>query len=326
MGSRPIIPAGVTTGADVELATLSLGERIGGGGGGVVFRVNGNRTLAFKQYKSPGDINGASLFGLVRFRTQLNVSQRRWIDSHCAWPMCRVVQHGISVGFVMRRASADYTWRTNYGKTRLLELQYLIRPHKEAWASVPEPEPQWRLQLAVKYGELVRQLHRWGIVIGDISHANILWKVDPEPDLYLIDCDSARLRGHEPVAPQPDTDQWNDEHQFGRPTLDSDRYKSALVIGRILACTPYYRPGNPVSFVPGVLTRQQESMVRGLLALAGNPTNRPTMDRWTSALSGNYPNSGPVSRRTTPASSTSKNADSARNRPTIYLRRPPSSE
>jgi hypothetical protein len=319
MGVRHPIPAGVTTGADVELGSLSVGDRVGSGARGVVFEFNGSRRLVYKQYGDPSVINGEALSGLVHFRLGLNTPDRRWIDGRCAWPMCRVTQYGVAVGFIMRRAPSEYTWKNGFGRTRLLELQYLIRSRKEAWAQVPQPSAQERLQLSVKFIELVRRLHGWGVVIGDISHANILWKLNSRPDMYLIDCDSVRLRGHDPVAPQPATDQWTDEYQSGRPTFNSDRYKSALVLGRILSCDPYYRPDQPISFVSGVLSKQQEVAVRGLLNLAGRSTNRPPIESWVSIFA-DYIGKGDEF----PAKSLNSNGDkerSGRTRPTIWTRR-----
>jgi hypothetical protein len=240
----------------------------------------------FKRYKSPLTINGEALSRLVTFRLERKALDVRWIDRHCAWPMCRVIENGVVVGFLMRRAARDFTWKDDDAKRRLLELQYAIRPVKDAWRQVPSLRSRQRRQLALRLAELIGRLHKWGVIIGDISDRNILWCVKPEVDVYLLDCDGIRVRGYDPVAEQRRTKDWDDPHQQGTPGLDNDRYKSALAISRVLTCEPYFQPSMHPSFVQGALTREREEEVRALLSIAARPRNRPTLSRWTDALGG----------------------------------------
>ena len=278
------IPAGVTTGADVELNALHLGNEVGEGGQGRVLQINGSR-LAYKSYYEPKRIRGDAMTRLVEFRQSCPPADRRWLDSHCAWPMCRVVDGGIVVGFIMRRAENEYTWKDTKGKQRLVELQFLIRDAKIWWQQIVQPDPDQRRQLALAFADLVRRLHRWNVVIGDISDVNILWRLSPSPDVYILDCDGMRIRGNDPILDQADTPDWHDPLMRSRiPGLDADLYKTALAIARILCCQPQARPGEQLAFVTGTLGDRESAVRRLFKVAAGGPGTRPEGDRWVRAL------------------------------------------
>jgi DNA-binding helix-hairpin-helix protein with protein kinase domain len=286
MGEQFHVPRGVTTGEDVELTALQLLGQVGGGGQGRVYELGNSDKLLYKQYHDPRRIRSDALARLVQLRQRRRPIDRSWLDSHLAWPMCRVISpEGAVVGFIMRRAR--YTWRDAKGKQRLTELQYLVRPQKTHWRQITQPRPEQRRRLALAMAELTRGLHSWDVVFGDISDANILWSVKTQPDVYVIDCDGMRIRRQDPVLDQADTPGWNDPLQRGRVAgFDADLYKTALGIARILCCDPNVLPGPLLSFVPGAIEHHREDEVRRLLAqAAGRPGERPDAARWVAALS-----------------------------------------
>jgi hypothetical protein len=188
----------------------------------------------------------------------------------------------------MRRAPATMTWRTRSGEVKLTELQYLLRAPKPAWDGIVQPLPGQRRDLLLCLVRLVDWLHLMGLVLGDVSQANVLWTVRPEPAVFMLDCDGFRVSGMPPVLAQADTPDWGDPlAPPGTVTVDSDRYKAALAIGRVLAQDAYALPGGPLAVVPGVLDERQEAAVRDRFAQAGGACGtRPTLAEWGNALSG----------------------------------------
>ncbi|MGW7455082.1 hypothetical protein [Streptomyces sp. NPDC054787] len=275
----------VEDGEDVTVAALSLGGLMGRGGQGEVHAIDGG-DLAFKRYRYPSKIDQAALAALPAFRQRLHPSDRSFLDAVAAWPLCRVTHGGHGVGLLMRRSPARMSWRTPTGETRLLELQYLLRPPRAGFRTVPQPTPRERRALALAFVEAIDWFHGAGIVLGDISHANVLWALDPEPGVYFLDCDGFRLVGGPPVQPQTDTPDWDDPRTpaFGA-CRDSDAYKTALAVARIVAQDPYVMPGQELRPVAGCLDERQEAAVVGLFAeAAGERGTRPAARAWYLAL------------------------------------------
>lgn len=272
-------------GADVERSTLTLAERVGSGGQGDVHAVTGG-PLLFKEYKEPSKVNGAALADLVALRQGLGGTDRGRLDDLAAWPLCRVVEGGRVVGFLMRRAPANMTWRTASGATKLLELQYLIRPPKAAWQDVVQPDPDQRRALALTCVEAVAWFHGAGLVIGDISQANVLWSLSPGPTVHFLDCDGFRRVGRPAVQAQAATPDWSDPLAPSTDaTVDTDAYKTALVAGRVVAQEPYVLPGQDLRPVPGCLNDRQTDAVRAMFAqAAGERGTRPRPGEWQTAL------------------------------------------
>lgn len=275
-------------GADVPLGTLALGDRIGDGGQGEVYDVRGPDRLLYKSYREAHKVEGGELAALVALRQGLDPDDRDRLDRETAWPLCRVVDGGRVTGFLMHRAPDSMTWRTSRGETRLTELSYLLRAPKAAWQAVAQPSPDERYALLVAVVELFRWLHTLGLVIGDVSQANVLWTVRPEPAVYLLDCDGARIAGRPPVLEQADTPDWHDpQAPPGSATVDSDRYKAALVVGRVLSQDAYATPGKPLHPLPGVLDDRREYAVRALWEQTAGPCgSRPHLGQWRTALAG----------------------------------------
>ncbi|MER5775885.1 hypothetical protein ABT144_16645 [Streptomyces sp. NPDC002039] len=278
----------VIDGADVALSSLDPLDKVGDGGQGEVRTLAGWPGLLYKSYREPHRVAGESLAALVSVRFGLRADERDRLDASTAWPLCRVVDAGRVTGFLMNEAPASMRWATGDGSTKLTELAFLLRPGKAAWQGVVQPSPAERLALMVALVELVDRLHATGLVFGDLSEANVLWTVRPAPAVHLIDCDGARLVGAEPVLAQADTPDWSDPlAPPGAATVDSDRYKVALAVGRILAQDAYATPGRPLDPLPGVLDERREDAVRGLYEkAAGGHGTRPDLGQWRIALAG----------------------------------------
>ncbi|MET8697616.1 hypothetical protein ACFVUH_06545 [Kitasatospora sp. NPDC058032] len=283
------IATALAGGGDAVLALLPVGAEAGRGGQGKVQRLDGYPGLLFKRYLEAGRVNGAALAELVALRLALPQADRERLDAQAAWPLCRVVDGPRCVGFLMREAPSAMTWQTATGARKLTEAQYLLYPEKPATQGIVRPDPEQRLALLLELVGLIDRLHRWGLVIGDLSHANVLWTALPEPAVHLLDCDGIRRVGASPVLEQADTPNWADPyspHGSGA-SVDSDRYKAALLIGRTLAQDPYVAPGAPLDPLPQVLTDRQLEMVRRVWEQAAGPYgSRPDLTAWLLALGG----------------------------------------
>ncbi|GGZ26325.1 hypothetical protein CP967_20970 [Streptomyces nitrosporeus] len=311
-------------GADVPRSALKLLGKVGDGGQGEVHEVGGPGRLLYKSYREPQKADGASLATLVSLRQALGEADRDRLDRETAWPLCRVVDGRLVTGFLMHRAPASMTWTTSRGESKLTELSYLLREPKAAWQAVGQPSPAERYALTVALVDLFRWLHTLGLVIGDLSQANVLWTVAPAPAAYLLDCDGARPLGCAPVLEQADTPDWQDPlAPPGAVSVDSDRYKAALMIGRVLAQDAYTAPGRTLNPVPGSLDERREAAVLRLWEQAAGPYGtRPDLGQWQAALAGRdtikLMAARPVPR---PVVDRSKFDGGDRNRGTISFRR-----
>ncbi|WP_151775057.1 hypothetical protein [Streptomyces abyssomicinicus] len=274
-------------GQDVPRTSLVLRDRMGSGGQGDVYPVEGAGDLLFKEYKNPHTVDQAALSVLPAFRQSLAAADLARLDAVAAWPLCRVTDGGRAVGFLMRRAPDRLTWQAPSGRTKLLELQHALHPPKAGTRTVPQPSPEQRRALAAACADAVDWFHAAGMVIGDISHANILWSLSPEPSVHFLDCDGFRRVGGAAVQAQADTPDWGDPlTPPSQACVDSDAYKTALAVVRILTQDPYVTPGATLRLVPGCLNDRQEDAVRSLFQQATGPRGtRPKPAEWRNALS-----------------------------------------
>jgi DNA-binding helix-hairpin-helix protein with protein kinase domain len=263
-------------------ADLTLGERLGGGAQGDVYRVAGAQGLVFKRFHQAA-IRDISLRSLVKWRSSLSTADRTALDAWTAWPQAEVTQDGIKdCGFTMARVPSEFEVRL-VKKTRLRELHFLLYPIKPAWAAVGNVSAQSRLEIAQDLARLVAFLHAHELVVGDLSATNVLWRVDKPSKVYLIDTDGCRFRGSKPATEQLDTPDWNDPQAPGGATLDSDRYKLALAVLRIVLADHRVRPDDH-PMLPPVVGGALRSTFQRLLAATGTKGSRPTAEDWMGAL------------------------------------------
>jgi DNA-binding helix-hairpin-helix protein with protein kinase domain len=271
-------------GLTLERRRLPVGPKLSDGGQGRVYLLDDSPVHVYKEYTLP-DINGAALDRLIAFRLGLSPEARAAVDDASAWPLVDVTDSGRTVGFVMRRAPVAFEGVFK-ARRKLLELQYLLYPPKPAWASLPQPDIEQRVELARKYAQIFHFLHERSIVVGDVSFGNLLWSVaGDEPRVFLLDCDGCRHVGRHPVTPQAETKDWHDPlTSCSSATLDSDRFKLALVIGRLLSQQPYATPASDLALLPGVPRRIEKGVRRAFARAAGARGSRPAARDWLSAL------------------------------------------
>ncbi|WP_248965318.1 hypothetical protein [Sphaerisporangium perillae] len=262
-------------------------EPLGSGGQGVVKRLRGPQQLVYKEYMpQAGTVDGRALAEIVDFGRSLPATDQQTVLRQCAWPVARVVAGNRVTGFLMPEVPRHFS-ATIGRAVRLVELQYLLYKPGQAWRNLYQPSIQQRLHIAMRATELVELLHKHGIVLGDISYRNLLWQPAEPHGVFLLDCDGFRRQGREPVLRQAHTPDWNDPYQPRTgPDLDTDRYKLALLIGRVLSRNAHVRPGDDLKLLPG-LDPNVARQVAEMFALAARPYGqRPIAAEWLQSLNG----------------------------------------
>jgi DNA-binding helix-hairpin-helix protein with protein kinase domain len=280
-----MIAATGATRADVALAQLDLGEKLGGGGQGEVFRLRNRPGEVFKRYLSPS-VYADALTALVRFPESLAEKDREALHRQTAWPLARVTDGARVTGLLMREVPQTFVGLSAAGP-KLRELQYLLYPPKPLWGDIQPLDTTGRIEVAQQFVRLCRIFQDNGIVMGDVSMSNVLWAAGFPAQIFLIDCDGFCLSKMRPVLPQPETPDWDDPQMPStKADLDTDRYKVALLVGRVLAGNAAVRPGQPLP-LPADLPDPIGHMVIACFSAAGGPHGtRPTVAEWHQAVSG----------------------------------------
>jgi hypothetical protein len=273
-------------GRDIAEESLQLGDELGNGGQGIVKRVHGwAGPLVYKQYKLTG-ANGAALSELVRLPATLPPTDRDRLMRNTAWPLARVVHAGQVTGFLMEAIPERYLGPNTVGKMKERTLQYLLYEPRSMWGNIVPVQmtASLRVSVATEWTRLMHLLHGRNLVIGDISLSNVLWTPGSPTEVFLIDCDGIRATGGRPVLRQADTPEWNDPQQGSSgPDVDTDRYKLALLVGRVLSGKATLRPGETLTFHSDTPDRIGAQVTR-LWKRAEVRGNRPDAWEWLQAL------------------------------------------
>ena len=288
LGARPVTELWSGP-ADVDEGALRLGDELGSGGQGRVLRVADHPGLVFKQYKVRG-ADPAALRLLVDMPAQLQTAERELLYGQTCWPLARVFNQAQLSGFLMREIPGRFFGTNSVGSKKLRELQYLVYPRKPLWGDIVPPAgvaTEIRIEVAREFTKLIATLHSRGLVIGDVSMSNVLWTGADGGAVTtcLLDCDGIRKLGSRPVLPQADTLDWDDPLQpRSGPDLDTDRYKLALLVGRVLTMSPYIRPGDLLPLLSGVPERAAARLTALWQQAAGKYGTRPAAAQWLLAL------------------------------------------
>lgn len=274
----------------VRACEVTPGALLGEGGQGrvtEVLAIGGRpvRDVVVKRYHDGIAINPASLTRLVALRRSMSEADAAALDAVACWPRAVLVADDRAVGALLPRVPADFTFDLRMpaggGSTVVLrELQFLIADAAALRRrGIAELDTATCLRVLAHCTEVAAMLHRHGIVLGDLSVKNVLWRVVPEPAVYLVDCDGVRLGGADPVSPQPNSPGWDDPLFPGTQNQQSDVYKTALVVLRAAARNFHTRDPE----------RAAEVLGRGLLpllraSLRAEPGSRPPISAWREPL------------------------------------------
>jgi hypothetical protein len=243
-----------------------------------------------------------------------------------SWPLARVMRQGQLRGFLMQAIPDPFFGPNAAGTRKLRELQFLLYPPRPLWGDiVPRHlDARTRVEVATESSRLMRLLHGNSLVFGDLSMSNVLWAPGSPARIFVIDCDGIRKLGCRPVLTQADTPDWDDpQRPVTGPDIDTDRYKLALLVGRVLAGKAYIRPDGEDLVLAHDVPPFIADKVRPLWKQAAGPRGRrPDASQWLTALSGRVDISlnpaGPVRER--PSLSPLANLEDSGSRPVIRLR------
>ena len=155
--------------------SVSIGAEIGRGGEGAVYQIQSQSNQVLKLYHSPVKREKAiKLAAMVRLQNSM-------LRSFSAWPEKTVhhTQGGPTVGLVMPKV----------GDTTEIHELYSPAQRKSRF-----PDRDWRflLRTALNCAAAFDELHKAGVVIGDVNQGNLL--VDDDAQVKLIDCDSFQIQ------------------------------------------------------------------------------------------------------------------------------------
>jgi hypothetical protein len=269
----------------VDGATLRLGRTLGRGGQGEVVEVTGaGEDLVAKWYLPSVRLDAASLTRLVAWRRSADEPTRAAVDEVACWPRAVLLRHGRAAGVLLPRVAPVFSLTVGLpsgSRSQVLrELQYLIaRPELLSRRGIADVDLATRLRLLGHLVAAVALLHAHGVVVGDLSVKNVLWSTDGGERVYLLDCDALRLSGTSPAVDQPNSPGWDDPAFPGTQNQQSDRYKLALAVLRVIARDFHTR--NPDA-ATAVLGRDHLPLLRA--GLSRDPDARPPTSAWLRPL------------------------------------------
>jgi DNA-binding helix-hairpin-helix protein with protein kinase domain len=274
----------------VDVTAVREGRVLGRGGQGRVVEVTEcsgwsvSEPLVAKWYLPSVRLDAAALTRLISWRRSLEASERAAVDTIACWPRGVLLRHGRASGVLLPRVPPRFSLPVllpSGSRGQLLrELQYLIAgPALLARRQIPDVGLMTRLRLLEAFVAGVAKLHGHGVVLGDLSVKNVLWTSAGGPAIYLLDCDALRLTGMDPAVRQPNSPGWDDPAFPGTQNQQSDRYKLALTVLRVLARDFHTRdPERAVA----ALGREFMPILRA--GLSTEPDSRPAATAWSELL------------------------------------------
>lgn len=170
-------------------STYNLAGQLGAGGEGTVFAIQGSNDKVAKLYK-PEKIQDKALRDAKerKLRAMLQMKIPVKVDGllRLAWPLDVLYSQGQMVGFVMPKISK---------MLKIFDIQRCWRADpnnpstKITLAAYPNYTWKYAVQFAYNLAWVVKYVHSYGIIIGDLNQNNIYADTDTGA-VVLIDCDS----------------------------------------------------------------------------------------------------------------------------------------
>jgi hypothetical protein len=292
----------------VEVSSLVLGEKLGDGGEGEVFRVTSQPGDVLKIFKDTvrHELNEVGLVETIGLLGGMTTSDQDFVRSRSVWPSTVVKESGIFVGFLMPILSQEYfvqhgqrgntvggfndwnklTFRKDWMQNSNLEsssprLWYPSGSPRESLSNSEKDRQIVLLRLLLDTAKIFEVLHRYNIVVGDVSGRNILWSGLDGDTAMLIDCDGCRLENSVGVTRAKQSPDWFDPFLVGSTNVQSDLYKLSIAIYRGYFSDGLGHPSNNNMALDCRIDREiLESTIRGTA-----DTNRPTASEWVALLS-----------------------------------------
>jgi hypothetical protein len=274
---------------EASAVSVTAGAKLGSGGQGQIYEIVGDPDRVLKAFLVPipaaKDNLDAVLGALDRVAENL-----RSLPITLCWPERAVTKENYLLGYVMRRIQSPFYFTSSRGllsKRLLRELQYAV-PRRSAF-EMPVVKPNEILELVRLVARFLDAMHRQDLVYGDISWTNFTFALDPIR-LCVHDFDSTRCLGGDAFTAQPplDTIDWDDPdaRDASVATLDSDRYKFALLAYRMLIAKDLHSRLDPGGAVAAAASEVLPSSdLQHLWRRAAGPLGtRPQLVEWLRAL------------------------------------------
>lgn len=334
----------MTTESLSALGPPSSFQELGKGGEGQVFAVPSRPHAVYKQYlqtaaTAPGQ---GGLQALIDLKATMSPSEQSWLNERAVWPETIVVDQGRMRGFLMRKIAPEYfrqqgirlSPRNVLCEWNLLAMRdrYLRNPN--IVSTVPDIEPFDALRLVIDLAKTVALLHKYNVIVGDMSGRNLLWTDSPTWRVLIIDCDSLRVDGSAGVASPKQSPDWDDPHLNGAATTkNSDVYKLGLAAFRGVWAATTDRPDHSVPLrVPSGVPDDLSNLV----LLSTSAGERPKAEEWVTRLEPSIKFGGrPVvsvskantaSQSATPTNTVPQTRLPNKQRPVIRMKDPPGSQ
>jgi hypothetical protein len=272
---------------------LTRRARLGEGGSATIYDVSEfEGSLTYKKYRRPR--SAAGIERVIRIARQASGGDSAFIEAHFAWPVAAVISadgelaDGELVGVLIPKAPSIYWVHLTTGVDRVRDLNYLFYETRSAKVGVTPVDGRDKLRIIRGLAEAFIFLKRYGLVHEDPSAQNVLWSIDPEPTVYLLDCDSLREEISAPDEPLVTTLDWTDprilDGEIARPDYQSAVYVLALTVARAFG-SPSWRP--PVTEKPDTalsdlqVPPQLREIVKQSIVSRGS---RPSLELWLKVL------------------------------------------
>jgi DNA-binding helix-hairpin-helix protein with protein kinase domain len=269
-------------------------SEIGKGGEGRVFLIRSMPGMVYKEFVDfPGHTpDRTALEELMNLLPQMTPDERTWLAARTTWPQTLVLDGNRMKGFLMPLIGQQYFKK--YGiranpKTVACEWNYLSMREKYAsnkniYSEIPRVTPFEALTAVVDLCKTMAILHKYNMVIGDMSGRNLLWTDSPSLRVMIIDCDSFHPEGKVGVSPPKQSPDWEDP-ALTTPltTMQSDIYKLGLAAFRGIWAATTDRPLAGNKPIPSVTDGVPE-VVRSLIERSVGNGPRPTAQEWVDSL------------------------------------------
>lgn len=270
-------------------------QELGRGGEGVVYSAATLGNRVYKEFLSASHTtpDQAALDRLIGLQSQWTPEERAWLTQRTVWPETMVFDQGRLKGFTMPSIEKRYFRRHGIRqnpKTILCEWNYLslrtkFQSNPNIVSEVPRVSPVEALVLVHDLSKTMKLLHKYDVIIGDISGKNLLWTDSPNLQVMIIDCDSFRIGGSDGVASPKQSPDWDDPFLNGKPTSqESDIYKLALAAYRSVWAVGTDRPQPPnfsLAPKPNGIPDELANLITRSLA----ESSRPSAEEWENELS-----------------------------------------
>lgn len=269
-------------------------EEIGRGGEGRVFKIRSMPGMVYKEFvEFPGHSpNRAALEKLIAVRGGMADEEKSWLSDRTTWPESIVLDGNKMKGFLMPLIGANFFKR--YGvranpKTVACEWNYLSMRAKylgnrNIYSEIPAVEPRQVVSIILDLSKTIAILHKYEIVVGDVSGRNLLWTDTPALRALIIDCDSFRIEGGQGVSPPKQSPDWEDPDLASSLTsMRSDIYKLALASYRAIWAASTARPFAGVASLPPAPDGVPMELLT-LIERSIRNSDRPTAEEWATDL------------------------------------------